>query len=71
MIYSYDVGTCEILVMYPTDVVKTRAQLSVGKLQQGMFSMLYGIYKQEGYLRSHFTNSTDSFDCTEEFCLLY
>lgn len=44
-------GTCEILVMYPTDVVKTRAQLSVGKDKQGMVSMLYGIYKQEGFFR--------------------
>ena len=43
-----NLGICEILVMYPTDVVKTRAQLSVGKQQQNMFTIMYSIYKQEG-----------------------
>eukprot|EP01114_Cavostelium_apophysatum_P022984 TRINITY_DN8508_c0_g1_i1.p1 TRINITY_DN8508_c0_g1~~TRINITY_DN8508_c0_g1_i1.p1 ORF type:complete len:343 (-),score=56.33 TRINITY_DN8508_c0_g1_i1:40-1005(-) len=45
-------GVCEILVMYPTDVVKTRAQLAVGKTQN-MFSMMYDMWKQEGLARMY------------------
>lgn len=40
-------GVAEILIMYPTDVVKTRAQLAVGKTGN-MFTMLYDMWKQEG-----------------------
>lgn len=42
-------GICEILVMYPTDVVKTRAQLSIGKNKIGMLNMMGTILKQEGF----------------------
>jgi len=45
-------GICEILVMYPTDVVKTRAQLAVGK-QQNMFKMLYDMYQKEGFSKMY------------------
>eukprot|EP01117_Protostelium_nocturnum_P001497 TRINITY_DN117_c1_g1_i4.p1 TRINITY_DN117_c1_g1~~TRINITY_DN117_c1_g1_i4.p1 ORF type:complete len:306 (-),score=62.80 TRINITY_DN117_c1_g1_i4:1141-2058(-) len=40
-------GTTEISIMYPTDVVKTRAQLALGKTE-GMVSVLQNIFKQEG-----------------------
>jgi len=46
-------GICEILVMYPTDVVKTRAQLSVGKERIGMINMLTTIVRQEGFTRMY------------------
>jgi len=45
-------GVCEILVMYPTDVVKTRAQLSVGKTQN-MFTTMYDMWKNEGAARMY------------------
>jgi hypothetical protein len=35
--------------MYPTDVVKTRAQLSIGKNKIGMLNMMGTILKQEGF----------------------
>jgi len=41
-------GTTEILIMYPTDVVKTRAQLSTGK-SQGMLSTMASMLKNEGF----------------------
>jgi len=46
-------GTCEILVMYPTDVVKTRAQLSIGRQQVGMMKSLANIFKHEGLIRMY------------------
>jgi hypothetical protein len=35
--------------MYPTDVVKTRAQLSTTKTE-GMLTVMKNIFKQEGYV---------------------
>jgi len=44
-------GICEILVMYPTDVVKTRAQISVGK-NIGMIKALQELSK-EGFSKMY------------------
>eukprot|EP01112_Ceratiomyxa_fruticulosa_P002733 TRINITY_DN1291_c0_g2_i1.p1 TRINITY_DN1291_c0_g2~~TRINITY_DN1291_c0_g2_i1.p1 ORF type:complete len:289 (-),score=53.06 TRINITY_DN1291_c0_g2_i1:55-921(-) len=41
-------GVSEILIMYPLDVVKTRAQLQVGK-GQSMFSQLIDMVKNDGF----------------------
>jgi solute carrier family 25 2-oxodicarboxylate transporter 21 len=43
-------GVAEILVMYPTDVVKTRAQLATTK-QPNMFAVLGKIVREEGLTR--------------------
>jgi solute carrier family 25 2-oxodicarboxylate transporter 21 len=40
-------GVCEILVMYPTDVVKTRAQLEIGKQQIGFIKAFFNLIKNE------------------------
>jgi len=47
-------GFCEVVCMYPLDVVKTRMQLQgqQGKvLYKNMFHCLYSIFKQEGVLK--------------------
>lgn len=46
-------GICEILVMYPTDVVKTRAQLAIGSHKENMFKAMGKILKEEGVLRMY------------------
>ncbi len=41
-------GVCEILIMYPTDVVKTRRQLATVVEKVNLFKAIYDIAKNEG-----------------------
>jgi len=42
-------GLCEVLIMYPLDVVKTRLQLSTAGASQSVFSAFADVIKNEGF----------------------
>lgn len=45
---SHGVGLCEVLVMYPLDVVKTRMQLATAGERIGMVGAFSEVIKKEG-----------------------